>query len=228
MMKKSIFILLICALPFMGKAQITSVGLFTGLNKGANSDYAFQAGNYIVQLNDMNSIGRLGFGAFVEHNFLSKFSFSHSIILHKYSASYYIFGSTTGDQEMGIGIFAVKYNLMLRLFNKGGVRFLVGLGIDINAIETPPPPGFSDVDLNEIVNQLEETIKPVVYYAGAELGYRAGRIDIALRYNQSLNSFTQPLEYQGETYGIPTRSSFLFLNIGFLVFDKNLRSLKNK
>lgn len=237
-MKKTVIVFLICALPNIGRAQISSVGLFAGMNNGVNSAYTFQAGNYSIGLESMSS-GllknvikeenlTLNFGVFVEHNFLSKYSFSHSIVLHQYYPSYFIIGSPTGIKVSKAGIFAIKYNLMLRLFNKGGVRLLAGPGIDINVIEKPPQPTFNDNDLNEIATQLEQTFNPVVYYLGAELGYRAGRIDIALKYNRSLNSFTQPLEYQGASYGIPTRSAFLFLNIGFLVFDKALKQAKNK
>ncbi|MCF6352420.1 MAG: hypothetical protein L3J06_05370 [Cyclobacteriaceae bacterium] len=227
-MKKIILMSLICALPYMGKAQITSVGLLAGLNAGVNKTYAFQAGNYSIMLNNMNDIGGLNFGAFVEHNLLTKYSLSHSVILHHYYPNYFVTGSPAGNSRGGPAVFAITYNGLLRLFNKGGVRFLAGPGIDINSLSTASMPNSTDEDLNEILAQLQNNVKPIVYYIGAELGYRAGRIDIALKYNYSLNSFTQPLAYQGETYGIPTRSAFLFLNIGFLVFDKNLRDAKKK
>lgn len=226
LMKKFLTLLLICALPIIGKAQITSVGLTAGLNAVSNSEYTFQAGGYSIKLENEGAIGYLNFGGFVEHNLLSKYSFSHSIILHQYHPSYFIVGSPTGNKASTLGIFAINYNLNLRLFNKGGLRFLAGPGIDINTVKKPLPPTFNDNDLNKVITKLEKTIDPVVYYIGAELGYRAGRIDIALKYNYSLSSFTKPLEYQGETFGIPTRSAFLFLNISFLVFDKALRAAK--
>ncbi len=235
-MKKLFLLLLICALSKQGKAQITSVGLTAGVNAAFNNSYTFQAVDYIIELGSMGSELkniikdenlRLNFGAFLEHDFLSKYSLSHSILLHQYYPSYYIIGSPNGNKRISEGVFAIKYNLMLRLFNKGGLRFLAGSGIDINIIETTPS-NFNDDGLNEIVTQLQKTFNPFVYYVGAELGYRAGRIDIALKYNHSLSSFTKPLEYQGASYGIPTRSAFLFLNIGFLVFDKNSKELKDR
>ncbi|MCF6361512.1 MAG: hypothetical protein L3J29_12220 [Cyclobacteriaceae bacterium] len=227
-MKKLIFMLPICALSYMGKAQITSVGITAGLNAGVNKTYTFQAGNYSILLNNMNDIGGLNFGVFLEHNLFTKYSLSHSIILHHYYPNYFVTGSPAGNSGGSSAVFAVTYSGLLRLFNKGGVRLLAGPGVDINSLSTAPMPDTTDEDLNEILDQLQNNVKPIVYYIGAELGYRAGRIDIALKYNYSLNSFTQPLAYQGETYGIPTRSAFLFLNIGFLIFDKNLRELKNK
>ncbi len=215
------------ALPLIGKAQITSVGLAAGVSIGSSSEYSFQAGNYLISAENINEIGRLSFVGFVEHDFLSKYSFSHSITLLQYGASYFVSGSPVGNQGVLIGVFAIKYNLLLRLFNKGGIRLLAGPGIDANIVAEQPPSTFSDNDLNEVITQLGKTINPIVYNLAAELGYRAGRIDIALKYNHSLNSLTNSLAYQGENYAIPTRQAFLFLNIGFLVFDKNLRGAKN-
>ncbi|MCF6352426.1 MAG: hypothetical protein L3J06_05400 [Cyclobacteriaceae bacterium] len=235
-MKKIFLITLICALPYMGKAQITSVGLTVGVNIGGSTPYAFETGSYLIEFENVGTGGRfspgtnlyLNFGAFLEHNLLKKYSLSHSIILHQYAPSYAILSKSNGVKTSEtVGIFVITYTGMLRLFNKGGLRFLAGPGIDINSISATPPT-FNDSNLNELVTQLQNTFNPVVFYIGAELGYRAGRIDIALKYNHSLNSLTNSLAYQGENYAIPTRQAFLFLNIGFLIFDKNLRDAKKK
>lgn len=231
---KKFFVLLICVLPYFGKAQITSVGLTAGVNISSSNVYAFETSAYIIEFGNIGTGGMfspgtdvyLNFGAFLEHKLLKKYSLSHSIILHQYYPSYNIANKSNGAiVSETVGIFAITYTGLLRLFNKGGLRFLVGPGIDINSVSSSPPT-FNDGNLNELVTQLQNTFNPVVFYIGGELGYRAGRIDIALKYNHSLNSLTNSLAYQGENYAIPTRQAFLFLNIGFLVFDKNLRELK--
>ncbi len=235
-MKKTIIISLICALPFISKAQITSVGLTAGVNISSSNVYAFETSAYIIEFGNIGTGGMfspgtdvyLNFGAFLEHNIGTKYTLSHSIIFHQYYPSYNIANKSNGAiVSETVGIFAITYTGLLRLFNKGGIRFLVGPGIDINSI-TATPPTFNDDNVKELVIQLQDTFNPVVFYIGGELGYRAGRIDIALKYNHSLTSLTNSLTYQGENYAIPTRQAFLFLNIGFLVFDKNLRDAKKK
>jgi len=234
MVNHFLFLILICALPHLGKAQITSIGLSTGVNIGGSNSYAFEVKDYYVEFAKVGSGGLFSpgtnlymhFGLFIEHKLLEKYSLSHSIIVHQYFPSYTITNNSNGvNVSETVGIFSITYTGLLRLFNKGGIRFLVGPGIDINSINTTPPT-FNDDNLNEIITQLQNTFNPVVFYIGGELGYRAGRIDIALKYNHSLSSLTSFLAYQGENYAIPTRQAFLFLNIGFLVFDKNLRDAK--
>jgi len=234
-MQKIYLILLICILPYLVKAQITSIGLTAGVNISSSNVYTFETDAYIIEFGNIGTGGRfspgtniyLNFGAFLEHNILKKYSVSHGIVLHQYYPSYFIINkSSDATATAHLAMFTITYTGLLRLYNKGGLRFLAGPGIDINSISSAPPT-FNDSDLNGLVTQLQNTFKPLVIYIGGELGYRAGRIDIALKYNHSINSLTNSLSYQGENYAIPTRQAFLFLNIGFLVFDKNLRALKN-
>ncbi len=227
-------VIVICAMPALGMAQISAVGITAGVNIASSNVYAFETGAYFIEFEKIGTGGRfssgtnvyLNFGAFLEHNLLRKYSLSHSIILHQYYPSYYIVNKSDGDSfGETVSMFAVTYTGLIRLVNKGGLRLLVGPGVDINSMSATEPT-FNDGNLNELVTQLQDTFNPVVFYFAGELGYRAGRIDIALKYNHSLNSLTNSLAYQGNNYPIPTRQAFLFFNIGFLVFDKSLRNEK--
>lgn len=215
-------------MPIVGLAQIRAVGVAAGAHIASSTMVTFETNSYIIEYSNIGTGGRfspgtdayLNFGAFLEHHVFKKYNLSHSIILHQYYPSYFII-NTTNNRSVNetLGLFAISYTGLLQLFNKGGLRFLVGLGMDVN-FTSYSPPTFNDADLNELVTELQNTFNPLVYYIGGELGYRAGRIDLAIKYNHSLNSLTNSLAYQGNNYAIPTRQAFLFLNIGFLVFKQ--------
>ncbi|GEM_PF-5416443 len=221
MKKESSILLIICALAITSRAQITAVGVKAGITMGLNKTYAFQAANYGVVLEDMQEFGRLNFGAMLEHNLFTHYSLSHTVLLHQYYINYFVIQANSDLRyPTGAGVYTVTYTPLFRLVNKGGLRFLAGPGIDINSLSESPKPDTPDDGLNQIVDQLQYNVKPVVYYIGTELGYRAGRLELALKFNYSLNSFAEPITFNGVTYGIPTRSAFFFLNIGFLVYNK--------
>lgn len=221
---KRILVVLLCALPLAGKAQIRAIGLSAGMTNGWNDEYFFQAGNFSIYALDINE-GRLTFGVFLEHTALKRFHLSHHVFTNSTYLRYYTMGSPTGNKGISASAFSIKYNGLLRLLNWHGLRLAAGAGLDFNSNRYKDyTPDFRDTTLNEISSQLKKTINPIVYYVAAEVGYRAGRFDLSFKYNHSITPITRSLEYQGEIYPIPIRAGFFFFNFSYLIYANNKRT----
>ena len=237
-MMKKILLLIICALPLAGRAQITAVGLTAGVYSAMSPSYIFQAGSYSIIFDGMgrglqyiiqDQNVRLQFGAFAEHGLLSRFSINHQVNLYHFYPGYYIMGSPTGDKSTGAGVFSVKYNPMLRVYARKGFRFEAGAALDFNFVRNSGQGGdlqYKDDNLNVLFPALQDTFNPLVLYAAVGLAYRAGPIEMAFKYNHGVTPITNSLDYQGQNYPIPVRMRTFFLHIGILVFNKDLKESK--
>ncbi len=238
-MKRLFILFFFCALSLPGRAQITALGITAGFKSDFSNAYALQVGSFVVEIPSMgtgpgNIINEQNlyrqFGAFVEHRLLSRFTLSHQINLYHVYLQYIVVGSPEGNKSNTMGVFTTKYNALIRLYSKHGFRAAVGAGLDFNFVihGSASDFQFDDQDLNELLAALPDTFNPVVINTSAEIGYRAGLLDVSVRYSQGLTLFTRSLNYQGESYPLPIRSSGLFFNLGVLIYNKSLREQKRK